>query len=424
MRLKANILITTFLLLCFTLVGFQHDVKAEEQQEDVSIIYANLPDDWNNPHIWTWDDDGNSAFASLGWPGKEMVEDANNPGWYYLYIPSSMTNVIINANDATIQTDAISVTGVNTWITVSTTTEIVNDEEVITVTPTTNETQETTGTIPEYIPTKYVYAFVPVDWDTAGIWAWNFESGAGVFENWPGEEMELLDDGWFRSEIPDTADRVIINSYGDTETLVQTIDLTVGTEDVYILLNEDPNDDGKFEATLSDEKPLILGDTFTAYIDVPEDWSAPKIWVWSHPDGTNLYPNWPGEEIAYNSESGYYEVQLPTWVNRIIINNGLTNDEAAQTVDGEISDTTKDYIITVGDPDSEGKFSITITERSDIICDENQHIENGTCVDNEIEDDNDEVNDENQFESYYVFIIGIPVVLLAGFVLKSYVFKK
>lgn len=379
-RFLSVLLSLTFIFTLTATLGL-NEVKADES---VTIIYANVPDDWTAPHVWTWDDDGNGAFANLGWPGKEMKEDTNNPGWYYLYIPSTMTNVIINANDGGIQTDGIAITG-DSWITITTTTETVDGEEVVTVTPVVDTTAQTTGDLPTYIPTKYVYAYVPVDWDTAAIWAWNFASGVGVYTTWPGEEMELLDDGWFRVEVPDDADRVIINNFGTTDPTLQTVDLEVGTEDVYIMLDEDPNTEGKYTATLTAEKPVILEDAFTVFVTVPEDWTTPSIWAWSHPDGTNVYTTWPGEPLVLNSESGYYEIQLPQWVNRIIINNGVTGDGAAQTVDGEVVDSTIDQYITIGDVDNEGKYAISFSDTAPLICPVGQHEEDGACVDDVLE---------------------------------------
>lgn len=333
------------------------NVQAAETEQAV-LVYVEAPTGWEAPHVWTWDDDGTGAYANLGWPGKAMVEDQDNPGWYYLYIPGNMTNVIINANEGGIQTSAFTISGENVWVTIVEEVVTGDDGDETVYTPTASTTQATTGDLPVYIPTKYVYAYVPVDWDTAGIWAWNNESGEGVYTTWPGEEMTLLDDGWFMIEVPDSADRVIINNLVATDG-EQTVDLTVGTENVYIQVG-DLNDDDKYEATLTDEKPVIIEDGFTIYITIPEDWTQANLWAWSHPDGTGLYTTWPGEEIAYDQESGYYVVIVPTWVNRVIVNNGSTGDDAAQTIDTEITEA-GDFYLYVGDANDEGKFTTTIS---------------------------------------------------------------
>ena len=70
--------------------------------ESNNIVYAQVPEDWENPCVWAWDADGNSAFEA--WPGEAMQADSANEGWYYLYVPKGMTSVIINANEGSVQT--------------------------------------------------------------------------------------------------------------------------------------------------------------------------------------------------------------------------------------------------------------------------------------------------------------------------------
>lgn len=374
-------------------------VQAEES-EAVVLIYAEVPTEWSEPHIWTWDADGAAAYANLGWPGKPMKADPNNAGWYYLYVPASMTNVIINADQGTVQTEAFDLAGSDVWVTI-TATEVTEDDVTTTVyTPTASTTQATTGDLPTYIATKYIFAYVPIDWDSAGIWAWNFDSGEGVFPTWPGEEMTLLDDGWFRAEIPDTADRVIINNLVASEG-EQTVDLTVGTEDVYIRITE-PNDDGQYEAELTDTKPVIITDGYTLYITVPDGWDTPHIWAWSHPDGTNVYTTWPGEPIAYDEDAGYYTVLVPTWVNRVIVNNGIVGDGAEQTVDTEFTNADDVYLY-IGDTDDEGKYLTTLSATP---IDDNEPINDD---DTTTDDDTDSGN-----TAWIVSIVALGVLAIGG----------
>ena len=42
------------------------------------LWYVQVPEDWENPCIWAWDEDGNNAFAA--WPGEEMDADRGNEG--------------------------------------------------------------------------------------------------------------------------------------------------------------------------------------------------------------------------------------------------------------------------------------------------------------------------------------------------------
>lgn len=385
-------------LFALTLFNSLLLVQAEDL-DDVVLVYVETPDGWENPCVWAWDDDGAGAYANLGWPGKNMIADESNEGWYYLYVPSNMTNVIVNANEGSVQTGAFVLSGENVWVSITSEEGTNDDGDPITIyTANTSTVQATLGDLPEYIATKYIYAYVPIDWDTAGIWAWNNASGTGVYTTWPGQEMTLLDDGWFMVEIPDSADRVIINNLVASEGL-QTVDLTVGTEDVYILIDDEVNESGKYEVQLSDSKPVIIEDGITLYISVPADWENPRLWAWSHPDGTGLYTTWPGEPISFDSESGYYVVEVPSWVNRIILNNGLTGDEAAQTSDGEMIVTESESIyITVGEAGDDGKYSISFAET----------LEDGN------EDPLDNTDDESNGGVIYYIIGGVVLVLVGA----------
>lgn len=96
-HLFAVVLAALMLCLLMPVAAF-----AEEASDGKMIVYAKLPSDWSDPHLWAWADDGTNAFDA--WPGGEMEADSNNDGWYYCWIPETTNNIIINANDAAVQT--------------------------------------------------------------------------------------------------------------------------------------------------------------------------------------------------------------------------------------------------------------------------------------------------------------------------------
>lgn len=83
-------------------------VLAENGEERVAV-YVQVPEDWENPCIWAWDEEGNNAFAA--WPGEEMDADRGNEGWYYLWIPSWADHVIVNADEGDVQTGGVGAGG-------------------------------------------------------------------------------------------------------------------------------------------------------------------------------------------------------------------------------------------------------------------------------------------------------------------------
>ena len=50
--------------------------------EEVVLLYVEAPEGWDTPHVWTWNEAGDNAYSVLGWPGKAMLEDENNEGWF------------------------------------------------------------------------------------------------------------------------------------------------------------------------------------------------------------------------------------------------------------------------------------------------------------------------------------------------------
>ena len=87
----ATIIAVILCLACIPLTAFAAEAK------DMVLVVAQVPSDWEAPHLWAWADDGTNAFAAQ--PGEEM--ESLGDGWYYTYVPSFVQNVIVNANNDT-----------------------------------------------------------------------------------------------------------------------------------------------------------------------------------------------------------------------------------------------------------------------------------------------------------------------------------
>ncbi len=276
--------------------------------EDMTIIYAQVPQDWEAPCIWAWDEDGNNAFAA--WPGGSMEADADNEGWYYAWIPSWANHVIINGNEGDVQTGEQVLEGKNAWITVASPEEVTISYE-----------QQTTGEIPEYVETFTVHAKVADSWSEPNLWAWSVPDGTNVYEAWPGEPMTMGEDGWYTMEVPTWVNSLIVNANGGE---VQTEDLSVDAAEVWITVAED----GSFEFTYDDPEQKEIG-TIMVRVIAPSDWEAPNLWAWSAPDGTNVFTTWPGEPLEEGLD-GWLKKEVPGWVNSLIVNG---NEGSVQTTD-------------------------------------------------------------------------------------------
>lgn len=298
---------------------------AAEDDEMVPVV-VQVPEGWDAPHVWAWADDGTNAFAA--WPGEEMEPLAE--GWYYIYVPGFVQNVIVNANqgtDAAAQTDGIVVeAGKEVWITVA--------EDA---TASVSYEAQLRGEIPAYVEKFVVHAYVPLSWKTVNLWAWSAPDGTNAFEAWPGAEMTEGEDGWFTGKVPVWVNSLIVNG---NEGSVQTEDISIEAKELWITVYED------LTYELSYEDPNKAVDNITVHAQVPADWEAPCCWAWSAPDGTNAFSSWPGEALTLDGD--WYTIQVPGWINSVIING---NEGTVQTTDLSV-ETGKDVWIVVTDPEN------------------------------------------------------------------------
>ena len=300
--------------------------------ESNNIVYAQVPQDWENPCVWAWDADGNSAFEA--WPGEAMQADSANEGWYYLYVPKGMTSVIINANEGSVQTADLATNDADAWITVTSAEEATLTNDKL-----------TDGDIPAYVETFTVYAKVDDTWQSPCLWAWSAPDGTNAFAAWPGEAMEANTDGWYSMKVPTWVNSIIVNA---NEGSVQTSDLSVEAKDVWISVDAEGNGEVAYEKPAASAEDMI-----TVHAQVPSDWLLPCLWAWSAPDGTNVFPNWPGQELTL--EGDWYTYSVPNWVNSIIINGNLGE---VQTTDISV-ETGKDvWVVVKGAED----YSVTYEE--------------------------------------------------------------
>lgn len=316
-----------FVLVCVMMLAMIQ-MPTFGQEEARFIVYASVSDSWDQPHVWAWSDEGVNVFD--GWPGGEMMADANNPGWYYIWLPIWASNVIVNANDGTVQTSDFKLEGENTWVAV----DEAGEFEIF-------ETAQTTGDLPAYVEMIKIHAQVPESWETVGLWAWSHPDGTNAFASWPGEAMKATGDGWFVASAPSWINSIIING---NEGTVQTTDMTIEAQDVWVVVSEDGS------AELFDKNPAapqLDAETIRIHAKAPADWSEIHLWAWSHPDGTNVFTDWPGQPLTLDA-SGWYVFDVPNWVNSIIIN---ANGGTVQTTDIAI-ETGKDVWVVVEDAET------------------------------------------------------------------------
>lgn len=293
---------------------------AEETEEMVPVCVT-VPADWSGPCAWAWADDGTNAFAA--WPGEPL--EALGENTYYVYVPNFVQNIIINANDASVQTETIVVeAGKPVCITIA-------DDLTATVSEIPEDLE-----IPEYVEKFVVHAYVPLSWETVNMWAWSAPDGTNAFASWPGEALTEGEDGWFTGRAPVWVNSLIINGNDGS---VQTEDISIEGKELWITVYED----NSYELVYED--PTKAAENITVHAKVPADWSAPSCWAWSAPDGTNAFTSWPGEALTL--EGDWYIIEVPGWINSVIIN---ANEGSVQTADLSV-EAGKDVWVIVNSPE-------------------------------------------------------------------------
>lgn len=80
--------------------GYQSETTEPEEVTEITIK-VEVPEGWENPSIWAWDNAGNNAFET--WPGLSLTQGED--GFWYATIPAWVENIIISANGGSVQTD-------------------------------------------------------------------------------------------------------------------------------------------------------------------------------------------------------------------------------------------------------------------------------------------------------------------------------
>lgn len=361
---------------------------AAEADETKVAINVKVPDDWQNPCVWAWDEDGNNAFEA--WPGEECEATPDNEGWYYVWVPDWANHVIVNANAGEVQTGELVLDGKDAWITVSD----ADNAEI-------SYDAQTTGDTPEYTEKFLIHSKVDDSWENPNLWAWSAPDGTNAFEAWPGKAMTAGEDGWYTAKAPTWVNSIIINANnGD----VQTEDLSIDPAEIWVTVAEDGTADFSYTDPEKAEIPNV-----TVHVKAPSDWENPNLWAWSAPDGTNAFASWPGEALEKNN--GWLTKEIPGWVNSIIVNG---NDGSVQTSDISI-ETEKDVWVVVTDAEN---YEVTYEEPDATAIDT-------TATDAAAEETTTEtVATENTQQSSTPVVLIIIIVIVLAVIVAAVVTKK
>ena len=345
---KFKILILATIMLCMT---FMTAYVTLADNDEYIVIYAEVPDDWENPRAWAWGPRGDAFDA---WPGGFMVEDVNNRGWYFIHVPADKEGALINGNNGDVQTSDFALDGNSVWVTV-------NSPDDFTFTT----DKQTDGELPPFVgmEVSLVYATFPDSWESPGIWAWGPRGDA--FEAWPGGVMtaDPNNEGWYFAHIPSDSTGALLNA---NEGSTQTVDFEFEGANIWVIVDEGggfefsstkqttgdlPVFDGKFYEAPPFEAPDVSdAGTITVRSVVPGNWSGPGVWAWNEGDGIgNVFGGWPGEQFS-EMDGDWHIMTMPDWIDHIIING---NSGSLQTNDIPVEVGKDIWIVVFGDERNE-----------------------------------------------------------------------
>ncbi len=372
--------LSVFFVFMFMLTAMlPASIFAAQQTDERVAVYVQVPEDWENPCVWAWDEDGNNAFEA--WPGGETEADTANEGWNYIWIPSWANHVIVNANDGSVQTGELILEGKNVWLTVS-------DAETVDI----SYDSLTTGEAPEYVEKFEIHAKVDASWENPCLWAWSAPDGTNAFEAWPGKTMTADEDGWYTTKAPIWVNSIIING---NEGSVQTEDISIDPAEVWVTVEAD----GTYDFSYTDPNKAEIPNV-SVYVMAPADWEAPCLWAWSAPDGTNVYSTWPGEAFE-EGENGWLQKEIPGWVNSVIVNG---NEGSVQTTDISV-ETGKDiWLVVTGPEEYEVYYEEPAVEADAEAADEQAVVE-----DTEVMADEDTADSESS--NVMIWVIGAVAIV-------------
>lgn len=106
---------------------------------------------------------------------------------------------------------------------------------------------------PELNETITIRAWFPLDWIDVNVWAWK-DGGEEVFEEWPGEEMEVDNENYcLKLSVPGWVDRLIFSTEGGE---IQTGEIAIEPgKDLWVIIFDDLTADVLYEDPLAGLDP-------------------------------------------------------------------------------------------------------------------------------------------------------------------------
>ncbi|MCL2364633.1 MAG: starch-binding protein [Defluviitaleaceae bacterium] len=338
MRRIKLLALAMILALAAMIIAQPPAVQAAEELGQ-SIVFVQVPEEWETPRIWAWGPRGNAS--PIDWPGNlYLMPDPGNPGWHFIWLPNDKTGGLINEAGGE-QTSDFPLTGEPVWVTING----AGDDFEVTTEP------QTTGAFPG--ATTVIFAQIPAEWETPRVWAWGPRGNASPTD-WPGNLYMMPvpgNEGWYFFHVDADKTGALINEAGGA----QTSDFPLAGQPVWVSIYDA---DGSFEATNEALTTGGIPQMYTLiYAQIPAGWETPRVWAWG-PRGNASPIDWPGNlyMTADPANPGWYYIYLPVDKTGALINEA----GGAQTSDFPM--TGENVWVTIAD---DGEFEVTNAQQTE-----------------------------------------------------------
>ena len=289
----------------------------KEAEEAMGIftypVYFFGTEGWKVVNVYGWLSDGTQLFG--GWPGTAAVNEGE--GWWRADVKvkedAGSFNLIFNngGDQQTVNIEGITPDSRDIYLAVDA--EKSNGQLVVDRYTSREDAQNALGVSGSFT-TAYFYN--TQNWESVYAYSW----GAAALGEWPGKEMTLEEDGWYRIVLPAGAGDELNIIFNNGNNGKQTSDMKI-TDMKYRFFLHNGISFQKYGSKKDALAAIAVGDdvSYTKvyfYNENNEDeaWKDVALYIYGGANGeyNNLIGGWPGKTMEKEEGTNWYSVEVPT----------------------------------------------------------------------------------------------------------------
>ncbi|MFW5893030.1 MAG: starch-binding protein, partial [Bacillota bacterium] len=296
------------------------------EDEMNATLYFYNSEEWDNVHVQSDDIDALSD-------NPEVDEDPDNEDWYSVTVPANLsdTPISVTFNDGD----------------VSTGTELNLDDHSKTYLTVLEDgvysSMDSAESAISGVSTT-VYFYNTEEWDDVYAWAWTDDGD--IFESWPGEAAEEVEDqdGWYSIDLPgieSTDSLEIIFNNNDGDDTIQTDDTPFASEDdLYVVFEGDGEVASTYES-FDEAESASEQVTFDLWFYNDQGWDS----VYADAEDDDGESVLDGAEATQDGDTDWWSIEVPADLEEVDVDVTFhdNDDSEGDTITIEDED---DYYLT------------------------------------------------------------------------------